>query len=59
MPFERIEHWAAVGSAQRVAEQIDAHRQAGVEEFVLTLMSDNPLEQIERLSPVRELCSAQ
>jgi alkanesulfonate monooxygenase SsuD/methylene tetrahydromethanopterin reductase-like flavin-dependent oxidoreductase (luciferase family) len=57
MGLERVEHWTAYGSAQRVAEFVDGLIDAGTEEIIFTLMSDDPLTQIDRLAPVRELCS--
>jgi alkanesulfonate monooxygenase SsuD/methylene tetrahydromethanopterin reductase-like flavin-dependent oxidoreductase (luciferase family) len=57
MPFERVEHWTAFGSAARVAEFVAGLIEAGTQEIIFTLMSDDPLAQIDRLAPVRELCS--
>ena len=57
MPFERVERYTAFGSAARVAERIGAYREAGVEEFVLTPLTGEPLEQIQRLAEVREIIS--
>ena len=59
LDFERVEHWTAFGSAERVAEEIVAYREAGVEEFVLTPLTGEPLKQIERLAAVREIISRQ
>jgi alkanesulfonate monooxygenase SsuD/methylene tetrahydromethanopterin reductase-like flavin-dependent oxidoreductase (luciferase family) len=55
--FERFEQYTPFGSAERVAEQLAAYREVGVEEFVITPLTGDPLEQIERLAQVRELCS--
>jgi alkanesulfonate monooxygenase SsuD/methylene tetrahydromethanopterin reductase-like flavin-dependent oxidoreductase (luciferase family) len=57
MPFERVERYTAFGSVASVAERIAAYREAGVEEFVLTPLTGEPLEQIERLAEVREIIS--
>jgi alkanesulfonate monooxygenase SsuD/methylene tetrahydromethanopterin reductase-like flavin-dependent oxidoreductase (luciferase family) len=57
MPFERVERWTPFGSAERVAEQIAAYSEVGIEEFVLTPLTGEPLQQIERLGGVRELFS--
>jgi len=57
MPFERVERYTPTGSAARVADQIAAYAEAGVEELVLTPLTGDPLEQVERLALVRELCS--
>ena len=58
MPFERVEKYTTVGSAERVAAQIAAYAEAGVEEFVLTPLTGEPLEQIERLAGLREIISS-
>jgi alkanesulfonate monooxygenase SsuD/methylene tetrahydromethanopterin reductase-like flavin-dependent oxidoreductase (luciferase family) len=59
MPFERFARYTIWGSAERVAEAIAAYAQAGVEEVVLTPLTGEPLEQIERLAAVREIISRQ
>lgn len=59
MPYEKVARYTPVGSAERVAEQLSAYAAAGVEEFVLTPLTGEPLEQIPRLAEVRELVSRQ
>ncbi|MGH2836683.1 MAG: LLM class flavin-dependent oxidoreductase [Solirubrobacteraceae bacterium] len=59
MPFEKVARYTPVGSAERVAEQIAAYAAAGVEEFVLTPLTGEPLEQILRLAEIREIISRQ
>jgi alkanesulfonate monooxygenase SsuD/methylene tetrahydromethanopterin reductase-like flavin-dependent oxidoreductase (luciferase family) len=59
MPFEKVARYTPVGSAERVAEQIRAYADAGVEEFVLTPLTGEPLAQIPRLAEIRELISRQ
>lgn len=59
MPFEKVARYTPVGSAERVAERLSAYAAAGVEEFVLTPLTGEPLEQIPRLAEVRELVSRQ
>ncbi len=59
MPFERVERYTTVGSVERIAAQIRAYADAGVEEFVLTPLTGEPVEQIERLAAVRGIISAQ
>ena len=59
MPFERVARYTPVGSAERVAERIAAYAAAGVEEFVLTPLTGEPLAQIQRLAEVREIISRQ
>jgi alkanesulfonate monooxygenase SsuD/methylene tetrahydromethanopterin reductase-like flavin-dependent oxidoreductase (luciferase family) len=59
MPFERVARYTPVGAAERVAERVVAYVEAGVEEFVLTPLTGEPLEQIPRLAEVREIISRQ
>ncbi len=59
LDFERVEHWTAFGSAEHVGEQIAAYAEAGVEEFVLTPLTGDPLAQIDHLAGVREIISPQ
>ncbi|HWE59596.1 MAG TPA: LLM class flavin-dependent oxidoreductase [Solirubrobacteraceae bacterium] len=59
MPFEKVARYTPVGSAERVAERLAAYVQAGVEEFVLTPLTGEPLAQIQRLAEIRELISRQ
>jgi alkanesulfonate monooxygenase SsuD/methylene tetrahydromethanopterin reductase-like flavin-dependent oxidoreductase (luciferase family) len=55
MPFDRVEHWTAYGSPERVAEYLSGHVEAGVSEFVLMPLSDDCMTQIERCAEVRRL----
>ena len=59
MPFEKVAKYTPVGSAERVAEQLAAYAAAGVQEFVLTPLTGDPLAQIPRLAEIRELVSRQ
>jgi alkanesulfonate monooxygenase SsuD/methylene tetrahydromethanopterin reductase-like flavin-dependent oxidoreductase (luciferase family) len=59
MPFEKVARYTPVGSAERVAEQLSAYAEAGVEEFVLTPLTGEPLAQVPRLAEVREIISRQ
>jgi alkanesulfonate monooxygenase SsuD/methylene tetrahydromethanopterin reductase-like flavin-dependent oxidoreductase (luciferase family) len=59
MPFEKVARYTPVGSAERVAEQLAIYAAAGVEEFVLTPLTGEPLSQIPRLAEIRELISRQ
>ncbi|HWD70487.1 MAG TPA: LLM class flavin-dependent oxidoreductase [Solirubrobacteraceae bacterium] len=59
MPFERVAKYTPVGSAERIAEQLSAYATAGVEEFVLTPLTGDPLGQIPRLAEIREIVSRQ
>ena len=59
MPFERVARYTPIGAAERVAERLAAYAQAGVEEFVLTPLTGEPLEQLPRLGEVREIISRQ
>ena len=53
MPFDKVARYTPVGSAERVAEQIAAYAEAGIEEFVVTPLAREPREQIERLAALR------
>lgn len=57
MPFERVAHWSALGSAERVAEMVRAHLDAGVEEIVFTPLTSDPLQQLPLLAEVRGIVS--
>jgi alkanesulfonate monooxygenase SsuD/methylene tetrahydromethanopterin reductase-like flavin-dependent oxidoreductase (luciferase family) len=59
MPFEKVARYTPVGSAERVAERILAYAEAGVEEFVLTPLTGEPLGQLPHLAEVREIISRQ
>jgi alkanesulfonate monooxygenase SsuD/methylene tetrahydromethanopterin reductase-like flavin-dependent oxidoreductase (luciferase family) len=59
MPFEKVAKYTPVGSAERVAERIVAYAEAGVEEFVLTPLTGEPMAQIPLLAEVREIISRQ
>ena len=59
MPFEKVAKYTPVGSAERVAEQLAAYAAAGVQEFVLTPLTGEPLTQLPRLAEIRELVSRQ
>lgn len=58
MGLERVERWTAFGSAGRVAEFVEGLIGGGCEEVIFTLMSDEPLTQIDRLAEVRDICCA-
>jgi probable F420-dependent oxidoreductase len=53
MGLEKIEHWTLLDSVDGAVEQLDAYRQAGVEEFVFMPLGREPLTQYERLAEVR------
>ncbi len=57
MAFERVERYTPVGSVERVAERLREYAAAGVQEFVLTALSPEPLAQVARLAELRELSS--
>ncbi|MGH3051063.1 MAG: LLM class flavin-dependent oxidoreductase [Gaiellaceae bacterium] len=59
MPLERVARYTPIGDAERVAERLAAYARAGVEEFVLTPLTGEPLEQLPRLGEVREIISRQ
>jgi alkanesulfonate monooxygenase SsuD/methylene tetrahydromethanopterin reductase-like flavin-dependent oxidoreductase (luciferase family) len=59
VPFERLAKNTPVGSAERIAERIADYAEAGVEEFVITPLTEDPLEQIQRLGEVRKIICRQ
>ncbi len=58
MSFERIERWTAYGSTERVTDVIRAYGEVGVDEFVMTALAPDPMEQIRRLRDVRDMVVA-
>ena len=59
MPFEKVARYTPVGSAERVAERLAEYAKAGVEEFVLTPLTGEPIAQVSRLAELREIISRQ
>src|SRR5262249_5196004 len=55
MDLERVERWTPCGTAERLAEYLALHVEAGVGEFVLMPLSGDSLTQYERCAGVREL----
>jgi alkanesulfonate monooxygenase SsuD/methylene tetrahydromethanopterin reductase-like flavin-dependent oxidoreductase (luciferase family) len=55
MPLHVVERWAALGPAERVAGELRAYRDAGVDAFVLMPLGRDPLEQYARLADLRPL----
>lgn len=55
LPLHVVERWAALGSRDRVAEELQGYIDAGVKEFVLMALGGDQLLQYERLA---EVCSA-
>jgi probable F420-dependent oxidoreductase len=53
MPLEKVERWTLLDSIDGAVEQLDAYRQAGVQEFLLMPLGHAPLSQYERLAEVR------
>jgi probable F420-dependent oxidoreductase len=53
MELEKVERWTLLDSIDGAVEQLDAYRQAGVQEFVLMPLGSQPLVQYERLAEVR------
>jgi probable F420-dependent oxidoreductase len=53
MELDRVERWTLLDSIDGAVEQLDAYRQAGVQEFVLMPLGSEPLIQYERLAEVR------
>lgn len=59
IPYEKVARYTPVGGAERIAERLAAYAQAGVEEFVLTPLTGDPIAQIPRLAEIREIMSRQ
>jgi alkanesulfonate monooxygenase SsuD/methylene tetrahydromethanopterin reductase-like flavin-dependent oxidoreductase (luciferase family) len=59
MPYEKVARYTPIGGAERIAERLAAYVQAGVEEFVLTPLTGEPIAQIPRLAEIREIMSRQ
>lgn len=55
LPFEKVERYAALGPAERVAERLAEYRAAGVTEFALHAAAPDALAQYEAFTRVREL----
>ncbi|HET8977123.1 MAG TPA: LLM class flavin-dependent oxidoreductase [Solirubrobacteraceae bacterium] len=53
MGLETVERWTLLDSIDGAVEQLDAYRQAGVQEFLLMALGRRPLAQYERLAEVR------
>ena len=53
MPLETVERWTLLGSIDGAVDQLNAYREAGVQEFVLMPLGPRPLVQYERLAEVR------
>jgi alkanesulfonate monooxygenase SsuD/methylene tetrahydromethanopterin reductase-like flavin-dependent oxidoreductase (luciferase family) len=58
MDLERVERWTPYGSAERVAEGLAAHVEAGVDEFVLMPLSGDSLAQYEHCAEMRDILRA-
>jgi len=54
-PFERFERMAAVGTAEQVAQRLDAYRQTGVDELILMGLTPDVSGHTARLAKVREM----
>jgi probable F420-dependent oxidoreductase len=59
LPLHVVERWTALGGVQRVAEHVEAHRAAGVSEFLFMALGSDPIGQYERLAEVRVLVSSE
>ena len=53
MGLDAVERWTLLDTIDGAVEQLDAYRQAGVQEFVLMPLGHEPLTQYERLAEVR------
>ena len=52
MPLDVVQRWSALGSAEQVAEYLQAYVAVGVRELVLMPLAREPLRQYERLAEV-------
>jgi probable F420-dependent oxidoreductase len=53
MDLDKVERWTLLESVDGAVEQLDAYRQAGVQEFLLMPLGSEPLVQYDRLAEVR------
>jgi probable F420-dependent oxidoreductase len=53
MGLDRVARWTLLDSIDGAVEQLEAYRQAGVQEFLLMALGHEPLNQYERLAEVR------
>jgi alkanesulfonate monooxygenase SsuD/methylene tetrahydromethanopterin reductase-like flavin-dependent oxidoreductase (luciferase family) len=53
LPLEVVERWAALGSADAVAQELSGYLAVGVQELILMPLGPDPLLQYERLAEVR------
>jgi probable F420-dependent oxidoreductase len=58
LPLQVVERWAALGTPEHVAEQLQAYIEAGVDELILMTLGSEPLIQYERLAEVCEMLRA-
>jgi hypothetical protein len=58
LPLHVVERWTALGGVERVAETVEAHRAAGVSEFIFMPLGSDPIGQYELLAEVRALASS-
>ena len=54
MGLDKIEHWTLLDNVDGAVEQLEAYRQAGVDEFLFMALGREPLTQYERLAEVRQ-----
>jgi alkanesulfonate monooxygenase SsuD/methylene tetrahydromethanopterin reductase-like flavin-dependent oxidoreductase (luciferase family) len=54
LPLHVVERWTPVGSAEHIAETLEAYIAAGVDELLLMPLGSGTLRQYERLAEVRE-----
>jgi hypothetical protein len=58
LALEVVERWTPLGGIERIAEYLQGHLAAGVQEFVLMPLARDPLRQYERLAELRERLSS-
>jgi alkanesulfonate monooxygenase SsuD/methylene tetrahydromethanopterin reductase-like flavin-dependent oxidoreductase (luciferase family) len=52
LPLHVVEHWAALGPRDQVAERLQSYLDVGVSELILMTLGRDPLSQYERLADV-------
>jgi alkanesulfonate monooxygenase SsuD/methylene tetrahydromethanopterin reductase-like flavin-dependent oxidoreductase (luciferase family) len=58
MPFDKVERWALIGTAEQIAERVHEYGDAGVDGFSLSPAHPHPLEQVDGIAAVRSLIGA-
>jgi alkanesulfonate monooxygenase SsuD/methylene tetrahydromethanopterin reductase-like flavin-dependent oxidoreductase (luciferase family) len=59
MPYERVQRWALVGSAEEIAERLASYVEAGVQGFCLSPADPDPIGQVHALAELRSMLSGE